>query len=91
MYFLIMRWNFAWHLANHRLAPEIESIMLITNEEHTFLIFVDGEGNCHLSTAMSAVWYQDLSKRQCMTVFSELTVHNNLQALRYEIEFDKLA
>ena len=24
-------------LANHRLAPEIESIMLITNEEHTFL------------------------------------------------------
>ena len=24
-------------LANHRLAPEIESVMLITNEEHTFL------------------------------------------------------
>jgi len=29
--------EFRMALANHRLAPEIESIMLITNEEHTFL------------------------------------------------------
>ena len=29
--------EFKMALANHRLAPEIESIMLITNEEHTFL------------------------------------------------------
>lgn len=29
--------EFRMALANHRLAPEIESVMLITNEEHTFL------------------------------------------------------
>jgi pantetheine-phosphate adenylyltransferase len=29
--------EFRMALANHRLAPEIESVMFITNEEHTFL------------------------------------------------------
>jgi len=30
-------YEFRMALANHRLAPEIESVALITNEEHTFL------------------------------------------------------
>jgi pantetheine-phosphate adenylyltransferase len=30
-------YEFRMALANHRLAPEIESISLITDEEHTFL------------------------------------------------------
>jgi pantetheine-phosphate adenylyltransferase len=30
-------YEFRMGLANHRLAPEIETVSLITNEEHTFL------------------------------------------------------
>jgi pantetheine-phosphate adenylyltransferase len=54
--------EFRMALANHRLAPDIEVVALITDEEHTFLSW---SARSFPWEEMSAAWSPPMSRRLC--------------------------
>ena len=63
--------EFKMGLANHRLAPEIESIMLITDEEHTFLSSTTVREIASLGGDVSSM-VPEFVRKELLNKFSEL-------------------